>query len=102
LEALRAQYQALLSEPEQTGPKPAQTPISIPKPILPKWIKENFSGVIWQPKVEDRIALFGDEILKEGEKIPKFPEAAIQKINPSSVVISYRGITEEIQVERQE
>ena len=102
LDALRAQYQGLLSEPGQAGPKPAQTPISVPKPILPVWIKENFFGVIWQPKVEDRIALFGDEILKEGEKIPKFPEATVQKINPTSVVVSYRGITDEIQVERQE
>jgi len=102
LETLRGEYQRILSEPGQTGPKPAQTPFSVPKPILPVWIKENFFGVIWQPKVEDRIALFGDEILKEGEKIPKFPEAVVQKINPTSVVISYRGITEEIQVEKQE
>jgi len=102
LENLRGEYQRLLSEPGQTGPKPAQTPIKVPEPILPVWIQENFVGVVWQPRAEDRIALFGNEILKEGEKIPKFPDATVQRINPSSVVISYRGITKEIQVERQE
>jgi hypothetical protein len=91
-------------ESEPKGPIPLETPTIIPEPdiILPKTIRESFAGVIWHPKAEDRIALIGDEILKEGDKIPKYPDAVVQKVNPTSVVISFRGKTFEITVEKQE
>ena len=86
---------------EITAMAPPQ-PIATPRIPIPGWIKSHVGGVIWQPRAQDRIVLIGDEILKEGQKIPKYPDAVVQKINPSSVVISYRGITEEIPVEKQE
>ncbi|MBN1899720.1 hypothetical protein JW926_00175 [Candidatus Sumerlaeota bacterium] len=90
-------------ESEPKAIVPVDTPIAPPTEIqIPTWIKANFAGVIWHPNVEERIALIGDEILKEGQKVPKYPDAVVQKINPTSVVISYRGKTEEITVEKQE
>jgi len=81
---------------------PTLTPLPTPDGIvIPPWIKGNFRGVIWQPKAEERLALIGDEILREGNKIPRYPDAVVQKINPNSVVITYRGLTEEIRVEKE-
>ena|GEM_PF-1725129 len=80
--------------PGQPGVSPIETPII----IMPSWIESHVSGVIWQPKAEERTVLIGDDILKEGEKIPRYPDAVVQKINPTSVVISYRGLVKEISV----
>ena len=77
--------------------EPVPTPALEP---LPAWIKTNITGVIWEPKASDRMVLIGDDILEEGDKIPRYPDARVQKINPSSVVISYRGRSEEIIVEQ--
>jgi len=82
-------------------PGATQTPPPVPTPdiVIPGWIRANVAGVMWQPKAEERMVLIGDEILKEGQPVPRYPEAKIEKINPNSVVISYRGVTEEISVE---
>lgn len=100
----KLQESLLQLESEPKGILPVETPTVIVEPPIniPPWIKTNFAGVIWHPKVEDRIALIGDEILKEGQKIPKYPDAVVQKINPTSVVISFRGKTEEITVEKKD
>jgi hypothetical protein len=101
---VKLQETLLQMESEPKGTLPIETPLPPPSPeiVIPTWIKTNFSGVIWHPKAEDRIALIGDEILKEGQKIPKYPDAVVQKINPTSVVISFRGKTEELSVEKQD
>jgi hypothetical protein len=82
---------------EGPGP-PGVSPIETPIITMPSWIETHVGGVIWQPKAEERTVLIGDDILKEGEKIPRYPDAVVQKINPKSVVVSYRGLLKEISV----
>ena len=82
---------------EASGPSgvpPSETPVI----TMPSWIESHVGGVIWQPKAEERTVLIGDDILKEGEKIPRYPDAVVQKINDKSVVVSYRGLVKEISV----
>lgn len=78
--------------PGLTGAPPIETPVI----TMPSWIETHVGGVIWQPKAEERTVLIGDDILKEGDKIPRYPDAVVQKINDKSVVVSYRGLVKEI------
>ena len=84
------------SQPGEQAVKPIETPVI----VMPSWIKTHVSGVMWASKAEDRIVLIGDDLLKEGQALSKYPDAVVQRINPNSVVIGYRGISEEIQVNR--
>lgn len=102
LAIFRQEIEKLNMSPEDIQAMATPQPIQTPRIVMPTWIKTHVGGVIWQPSSKARMALIGDEILYEGQAIPKYPEAVVQKINPSSVVISYRGITEEIPVEKEE
>ncbi len=88
--------------PGEIATEAAPTPIPTPVIHIPAWIKTHVGGVIWAPRSQDRMVLIGDEILKEGQKIPKYPDAVIQKINPTTVIISYRGLAVEVAVAREE
>jgi len=84
------------------GPGPIGEPaIETPIITMPSWIETHVGGIIWQPKAEERTVLIGDYILKEGEKIPRYPDAVVQKINDKSVVVSYRGLVKEIAVSKE-
>lgn len=79
--------------------QPTATPIPTPIITIPAKIKSGLQGILWHPRSEERYIILNDEILKEGETVPNYPEAVIEKINPDSVVVSYRGLTEELRVE---
>jgi hypothetical protein len=96
------EIEKMASSPTTEGPGPIGVPpIETPIITMPSWIKSHVGGVIWEPKAEARTVLIGDDILKEGQQIPRYPDAVVQKINSSSVVVSYRGLVEEIAVSKE-
>ncbi len=56
-------------------------------------------GVIWSDKAEDRMALVGEDIVKEGQPLPGRPGAILKKILQNSVEIEQDGKTEVLSVE---
>lgn len=87
-----------IPQPGEQVARPVETPVI----VMPSWIKSHVGGVMWSSKSDERIVLIGDDLLKEGQALSKYPDAVVQRINPNSVVISYRGISEEIQVNKPE
>ena len=74
--------------PENPDATPTGPAIAPP----PRWIISNTRGVIVD-KVhpEDSYVLIGDDILRQGDKVPRFPQVVIQEILPGEVIFQYQG-----------
>lgn len=78
------------AESSETGIAPPP----VAKIMLPQWVRQNTTAIIIR---ENPVALVGNDFLRTGDPVPRYPSVRVQSIAPSEVVYSYQD--EEFQVE---
>lgn len=63
---------------------------------LPDWVSDNLTGVVIS-EGNKPIALVGNDVLRVGDPVPRYPAVRVKSIAPSEVVFEY--MDKEIQVE---
>ncbi|MCB2153980.1 hypothetical protein KQI84_03785 [bacterium] len=91
---LRSQILRQIQILTQTDPERVNQPHATPTPDInppPRWVIENTRGVIVDKvQPEDSYVLIGDDILRRGDKVPRFPQVVIQDILPGEVIFTYQ------------
>jgi hypothetical protein len=89
----------IIPPPEKPG---TVTPTPTPRIEFPPWVRANTKGIVIDrsPKQENRV-LVGDDMLKVGSTVPKFPGVKIIEINRDSVVYEFESarITVNVEIE---
>jgi len=62
--------------------------------------KSPFSAIMYSKDPQKRMILFGEELLKIGDRSRFFPELSITDIKPNSVILKYKGREEEVFLEK--
>ena len=60
-----------------------------PDPVLEPWVVENTKGILHMP--EGSMAVVGDDMLSEGEKLPLYPNHMVYRIEADTVVFRVDG-----------
>jgi hypothetical protein len=59
---------------------------------LPPWVPNNTTGVlIDRENPRNSLVLLGDDILKVGDKVRRFPTVTIKQVLPEQVIYDYQG-----------
>ena len=97
-QALKDKIRALIEKIPAAGATP--TPATTKPPELPPWVASNTRAIIYDasPK-HDSTVLVGDDMLRVGDVVPKYPEVKVLQIDLRSVVYEFKGTMVTVKVE---
>jgi len=97
-QVLKDKIRALIEQMPLAGATP--TPVVTKRPELPPWVASNTRAILYDASPKHAsVVLVGDDMLRVGGTVPKYPEVKIVEITANTVVYDYMGLHHTVKVE---